>query len=162
MDRATWDAQWECKKPGRDGLVYGEFDETIHVIPQENFKFNPNFRTLAAQDWGYEDPAATPFIQFLPNGDAVIFDEIYERRKQTPVLIKHYLKPKYDLYKPEVWFVDPENPDAIAQMESAGIPTQGANKNIEIGIERVRSWLKTADGHVRLYVTSNCPLLIHL
>lgn len=156
MDRSTWDAQWECKKPGRDGLVYGEFDESIHVIPKESFKFNPNFRTIAAQDWGYEDPAATPFIQFLPNGDAVIFDEIYERRKQTPVLIKYFLRPKYELYRPEIWFVDPENPDAIAQMESAGIPTQGANKDIEIGIEKVRTWLKTADGHVRLYITSNC------
>jgi len=156
MDRTTWDAQWECKKPGRDGLVYGEFDESIHVIPQENFKFNPNFRTITAQDWGYEDPAATAFIQFLPNGDAVMFDEMYERRKQTPVLIKHYLKPKNDLYRPEVWLADPENPDAIAQMETAGFPVQEAVKDIEGGIEKVRSWLRTADGYVRLYITSNC------
>lgn len=156
MDRSTWDAQWECKKPGRDGLVYTEFDETVHVIPQENFKFNPEFPTYAAQDWGYEDPAATPFIQFLPNGDAVIFDEIYERRKQTPVLIKHYLKPAQDKYQADVWFADPENPDAIAQLEDAGIPVEGAVKELENGIELVRGWLRTADGYVRLYVTSNC------
>lgn len=156
MDRVTWDAQWECKKPGRDGLVYGEFDQAIHVIPRDSFKFNPDFKTIAAQDWGYEDPAATPFIQFLPNGDAIIFDELYERRKQVPVLIKHYLKPKWDLYKVDTWVVDPENPEAISQMENAGIKTQIASKDIENGIEKVRSWLKTADGHVRLYVTNNC------
>lgn len=156
MDRETWDTQWECKKPGRTGLVYGEFDESIHVIPEENFTFNPNFRTIAAQDWGYEDPAGTLFMQFLPNGDAVIFDEIYERRKQTPILIKDFLLPKYYKYRPEVWICDPEDPDSIAQMESSGIPTMGANKDIIDGIRKVRAWLKTADGYVRLYVTSNC------
>lgn len=156
MDRATWDAQWECKKPGRDGLVYGEFDEHVHVIPQDSFKFNPNFPTIAAQDWGYEDPAGTVFMQMLPNGDAVIFDELYERRKQTPLLIKKYLQPKHILYRPIAWIADPENADAIAQLESAGMPVIGANKDIEGGIEKVRGWLRTADGYVRLYVTDNC------
>jgi hypothetical protein len=156
MDRATWDAQWECKKPGTDGLVYGEFDEAVHVIPRASFTPNPNFRTIAAQDFGYEDPAGTLFIQFLPNGDAVIFDELYERRKQTPVLIKHFWVPLHLKYNPEVWIADTESPDAIAQMESAGLPVLGANKDIVNGIEKVRPWLRTADGYIRLYVTDNC------
>lgn len=156
MDRSTWDAQWECKKPGTDGLVYGEFDESVHVIPQSSFTFNPNFRTIAAQDFGYEDPAGTMFIQFLPNGDAVIFDEIYERRKQTPVLVKHFWVPKFNQYHPEAWFADTENPDAISQMESAGLPVLPAVKDIVNGIEKVRGWLRTADGYVRLYITDNC------
>lgn len=156
MDRSTWDAQWECKKPGREGLVYGEFDESVHVIPRSSFVFNSNFRTIAAQDWGYEDPAGTVFMQFLPNGDAVIFDELYERRKQTPLLIKKYLLPKHIQYKPEVWIADPESPDAMAQLEDEGMPVLGANKNIEIGIEKVRGWLRTADGYVRLYICDNC------
>lgn len=156
MDRATWDAQWECKKPGTEGLVYGEFDETVHVIPKENFTFNPFFKTVAAQDFGYEDPAGTIFMQFLPNGDAVIFDELYERRKQTPVLIKHYWVPKQDQYHATAWIADTENADAIAQMETAGLPVLGANKDIVNGIEKVRAWLRTADGYVRLYITDNC------
>lgn len=156
MDRETWDAQWECKKPGNSGLVYGEFDEAVHIIPQESFTFNPNFTTYAAQDFGYEDPAGTLFIQFLPNGDAVIFDELYERRKQTPVLLKHYWLPIQDKYHADSWFADTENADAISQMDSAGLPVIGANKDIDSGIRKVRSWLRTADGYVRLYVTSNC------
>lgn len=102
------------------------------------------------------DPAGTIFMQFMPNGDAVIFDELYERHKQTPVLIKHYWIPKHEKYHPEVWIADTENADAIAQMESAGLPVVGANKDIAVGIEKVRAWLKTADGYVRLYITSNC------
>lgn len=156
MDREVWDSQWECKKPGTSGLVYREFDETIHVIPEESFKFNPDYPCYAGQDFGYEDPASTIFLQFLPNGDAVIFDEIYERRKQTPVLAKYYWKPKQDRYQCISWFADTENADAISQMESIGIPVESADKDIVMGIAKVRSWLKTADNYVRLYVTSNC------
>lgn len=156
MDRTVWNAQWECKKPGSDGLVYREFDEAVHVISKNSFKFNPDYLCLAGQDFGYSDPAGTLFIQFLPNGDAIIFDELYERHKQTPVLVKHYWKPKQAQYNCAVWFADTENADAISQMESAGIPVVGANKDIISGVARVRSWFRTADGYVRLYITDNC------
>lgn len=156
IDRSVWDAQWECKKPGTEGLVYGEFDEAIHVIPKESFKFNPDYPCYAGQDFGYSDPAGTIFLQFLPNGDAVIFDELYERRKQTPVLAKYYWKPKQDKYNCRYWFADTENADAISQMESIGIPVLSADKNISMGISKVRSWFRTADGYIRLYITSNC------
>lgn len=53
MDRTTWDTQWECLKPGTSGLVYGEFDDTIHVIPQESFKLSlTNGEITPGQDWG--------------------------------------------------------------------------------------------------------------
>ena len=156
LDRETWDAQWECKKPGKSGLVYGEFDETVHVIPQSSFKYNSNYKCIAAQDFGYEDPAGTIFMQFLPNGDAIIFDELYIRRTQTPVLLHKYWIPKQQRYHCTAWIADTENADAISQMESAGLPVIGANKEIIPGIERVRSWLRTADGYVRLYITDNC------
>jgi phage terminase large subunit len=64
--------------------------------------------------------------------------------------------PKNKQYSPEIWFADTENPDAIAQMEDAGLPVMGANKDIVNGIEKVRPWLRTADGYVRLYITDNC------
>lgn len=156
LDRETWDAQWECKKPGRSGLVYSEFDEVVHVIPEDSFKYNANFKTVAAQDFGYSDPAATIFMQFLPNGDAVIFDELYEKNKQTPVLVKEFWLPKQKQYHCEAWIADPENAEAISQMEDKGLPVIGANKELVAGLDRVRSWLKTADGYVRLYITSNC------
>lgn len=156
MDRETWDSQWECKKPGNAGLVFGEFDESVHVIPRESFQFNPHYPTYAAQDFGYESPAATVAVQFLPNGDAVVFDEIYVRRVQTPVLIKNYLLPFQKKYNFNKWFADPENADAISQMESAGLPVEPAVKDLELGIRLIRSWLRTADGYVRLYITDNC------
>lgn len=156
MDRYSWDTQWECKKPGTEGLVYAEFDELINVIPKSSFKFNPNYPVVAGQDFGYNDPSATVFIQFLPNGDAVIFDELYINRTQTPVLLHKYWLPKYYKYKPWAWYCDPENADAISQMESAGIPVYPAIKDIELGIEKVRTWIKNADGYTRLYITSNC------
>jgi Phage terminase large subunit len=156
MDRDTWDNQWECKKPGKSGLVYGEFDETVHVIPRSSFTVNPNYRIIASQDFGYEDPAGTIFMQFLPNGDAVIFDELYIRRTQTPVLIKKHWVPKQNEYQAECWIADSENADAISQMSSAGIPVMGAIKDIVDGLDKVRGWLRTADGYVRLYVCDNC------
>lgn len=156
LDRETWDNQWECKKPGKTGLVYGEFDETIHVIPRGDFKFNPHYRTIFAQDFGYEDPASTICIQFLPNGDAVIFDELYIRRVQTPVLLNKYWVPLDNKYKPECWVADTENADAISQMQSKGLNVESANKEIVEGISRVRAWLRTVDGYVRLYVCDNC------
>ena len=114
MDREVWDAQWECKKPGTSGLVYREFDETIHVIPEESFKFNPDYPCYAGQD--FDEELAYYFTVFA-NGDAVIFDEIYERRKQT-VLAKHYWKPNKIVTQCINWFADTENADAISQMES--------------------------------------------
>ena len=156
MDRETWDNQWECKRPGTQGLVYTEFDESVHVIPQSKFVFNPHYKTISAVDPGYEDPAASPFIQFLPNGDAIIFDEVYERHKQSPVYLRNYYMPKHNLYKPEGCFVDPENADVFSQVEDEGVNALVPNKNILGGLESVRKWLKTSDGHTRLYITSNC------
>lgn len=160
IDRNVWDAQWECKKPEGSGLVYGEFDEMVHVIPQSSFKYNPNYKVIAAQDFGYEDPASTVFIQFLPNGDAIIFDELYIRRTQTPVLVKKFWVPKQSQYHAVAWVADTESADAISQMESAGLPVVGATKDIVEGLGKVRAWLRTADGYVRLYVTSNCVNVI--
>ena len=158
LDRETWDCQWECKKPGRKGLVYTDFDETVNVIPRSSFTFNPKLPVAFATDFGFEDPSGTACMQFLPNGDAVIFDELYIRRTQTPVLIEKYWKPLYERYYSESfeWYGDSENPDAISQMNSAGLPVQPAIKRIIKGIEKVRSWIRNADGYSRLYVCDNC------
>lgn len=45
-------------------------------------------------------------------------------------------------------------------MNSASIPTIGADKELLEGINTVRSWLMTADGYTRIYITSNCKNLI--
>lgn len=160
LDRDTWDAQWECKKPGREGLIYSEFSDQIHII--DSWKWRPDLTTIAGQDFGYNNPAHTVYFQILANDDIIIFDEDFHMKTSTPTLIHRYWKPKFYRYRIKEWWSDPRGSDQIDQMKSAGLPAKPSRDagDVDAGISTIRDFLKSHDGRPRLFVTKNCKHLI--
>lgn len=57
------------------GRVFKEFDEERHVT---DLTFNPGWQTVAAVDYGYNNPNVWLLIQIGPWGEINVLDEIYE------------------------------------------------------------------------------------
>lgn len=57
------------------GRVFGEFDEEIHVT---DLTYNPAWQTVAAVDYGFNNPNVWLLIQIGPWGEVNVLDEIYE------------------------------------------------------------------------------------
>jgi len=154
LDRETWDAQWECKKPGRDGLVYKEFDD-IHII--DRFDRSLYLPVDAGQDFGYTNPAHTVFMQKTNRDQIIIFDEIVRTQTTLNLLISEWWKPAQEEYNTLDWICDPEDPNAIAQMRQANIPARAAvDREVDAGIRTLRGLIKPSLGEPRLYILAKC------
>jgi hypothetical protein len=160
LDREVWDAQWECKKPGREGLVYREFDEDVHLV--DEIPYRPGLLTLAGQDFGYTHPAATIIIQVTPSEDILLIDELYMEKTNTNILTYRYWLPMQRRYRCSEWICDPRGNDEIDQMKAANIPAKpGTDALVEAGIRTVRSFLKTHRGRSRIFISKRrCPNFI--
>ena len=158
LDRAKWDAQWECKKPGREGLVYDLFDENVHIL--DSWIFDPSLPTYAGQDFGYTNPSHTIFAQVTPSEDIVIFDEIVKKQTPTPHLVHIFFKPAHQKYKIQGWYSDPRGNDEIAQMKEAGLPAIAANSDVAAGIDTVRHFLMPPSKRAKLFIAKKCMYTI--
>ena len=69
---------------GVEGLVYENFSAENIVSTEAN----PNQPFELAVDDGYIDPRAILFIQTLPGGDILVFDELYQTKKLEEQSIK--------------------------------------------------------------------------
>jgi hypothetical protein len=79
LDREIWDAQWECKKPDSQGLIYSNFDDSLNT--ELDFKLDKvNKQIYIWEDYGAsrDHPDVLLFVQVdLYNQTITIFDEIY-------------------------------------------------------------------------------------
>lgn len=92
-DKDTWEAQQECKKPSREGLIYANLDKEKHGI--RNYQPKPEYGNIyQGLDPGGSNPHAVVWIQvlnvsieverfdgkkiILPEGARVVFKEIYK------------------------------------------------------------------------------------
>lgn len=57
------------------GRVFKEFDEEVHVT---DLSYNPGWQTVAAVDYGFNNPNVWLLIQIGPWGEINVLDEIYE------------------------------------------------------------------------------------
>jgi len=77
--------EWEAKFIAYGGLVFPEFDETIHV---RSLQYNPTVRTSLWVDPGSAAPYACLLVQITPDEHVFVLDEIYVTQKTTAQIIR--------------------------------------------------------------------------
>ncbi len=126
--RAAWlHGDWYA---GVEGLVFDGFTDD-NVTDNEP---DPDRPVELAIDDGYIDPRATLFIQKRPDGSAVVFDELYQRKTLEEQTIDDILR-RCTLHKvatPEIAAVSHEAVALRRRLREAGIPA--------------RNWIVPADG----------------
>ena len=153
---------------GIEGLVYDTFtaDNLTDMEP------DPERPVELAIDDGYVDPRATLFIQRLPGGDILVFDELY----QTKTLEERTVADIIDRCtangwpRPELAAVSHEAPALRERLRKADIPARNwlATKTLVTGerskrvaaIKRTRELVCDGQGHRAIKVHRRCKHLL--
>ena len=134
----VFEREWECSFDSAEGLVYGLFDEKLHVRrPAPNTRWN---EVLVGVDHGWEDPGVFLVLGVLGSGrDAVVhvIEEVYERHQQESWWIEK-AKGIRGRFPFAAWFGDPSRPDRIrAIADNAHVKFAPANNAIQDGVSAV-------------------------
>jgi phage terminase large subunit len=142
------------------GLVYGEFDEKIHVVKEVDYpKYMKRITDYyAGNDWGYTNPAAILYFGITHDEDVILFNEIYETQKTNPELrVLHFDKQDKGKFNIQTMYSDPAEPSDIKEFQDNSIPAVPGNNDIEPGIRKVKEFLRLRkNGLPRLYVFERC------
>lgn len=153
----------------KEGLVYDNFSEE-NIIAEGRPSYH-DWDIFIGIDFGYANPTAICFMAVSHLQQQVVqFDEIYVTRKSIDQIEELILEKllKYNLNRDAVKEILTDPAGNAAELSSGISPVDYlrmspyrwhvANKGSEIapGIALVRSFVKSADGTVRFYVTNNC------
>ena len=151
-----------------EGLVYSEFTPD-NLTDEEPDKERP---VELAIDDGYIDPRATLFIQRKPDGDVLVFDELYqtkilEERTVADILARCEAN---GWMRPEIAAVSHEAPALRERLRRADIPARNwlAAKSLVPGerskriaaIKHTRSLICDGQGHRAIQVHRRCRHLL--
>lgn len=142
---------------GNDDVVYDNFDFKKHLIP--NFQVPKDWKRYRALDFGYRAPFfcgwfavagkdAKEYNKSLKPGDIVLYRELYYTQRTASVNAGRVKE--FSVYadgKPEKfeWTVSDWDSGDRADFEAVGIYTIMANKDITVGIQKVRERLGNTD-----------------
>lgn len=137
-----------------EGVIFEEFDETVHVI--EPFPVPASWPLRLAVDWGYTNPAVLQWWREDPDGRLYLQREAYH----TGVLVEDLAKQiraimdvNPDEPTPTAIVCDHDAEDRATLERHLGIVTTPARKTVSDGIQAVQSRLRPAgDGKPRLFV----------
>ncbi|OGV54580.1 MAG: hypothetical protein A2X49_11230 [Lentisphaerae bacterium GWF2_52_8] len=131
-----------------DGAVYDEFNEDMHVIAP--FEIAQDWRRVRAIDFGFTNPFVCLWGALDHDGRLYLYREHY----QAGVRVSVHAKTLGELTGQEriEWSVADHDAGERAELESAGIRTSCASKNVREGIQAVKRMLAPAgDGKPRLF-----------
>lgn len=150
----AWRSEMLCELPSREGLVFADFDQKVHLISCD---WQPGRRTLAAIDFGYVNPFVCLFFQLDEDDRLYLFDEYYLKGKST---LEHArkLRGKFQSYEVRECFADPAGRDQRAILKEQGIAVKPARNDLEAGLEAVRQRLKVDPdtGKPGLFISHRC------
>ena len=136
-----------------EGLVYSEFSQDATLGHVQEFEVNPDWQKVRSIDFGYVNPFVCLWGAIDNDGRLYIYDEHY----QSKLLIEEHAAIIKEVEGPFTWTVSDWDAQERAELESAGISTVRAQKEIVIGIQKVKARLKRqADGKPRLIVHPRC------
>lgn len=139
-----------------EGAVYDEFDEDVHVV--EPFEVPKDWRRVRGIDFGYSNPFVCLWGALDGDGRLHIYRERYQARTLTR---DHATAIKEAESAAWLWTVADHDAEERAQLESCGIHTKAARKDVLPGIEAVKNRLRVQpDGKPRLTVSKSCQNLI--
>lgn len=150
------------------GMVYKEFDEGFHVIPEEDLKIDPGWEKFRSIDFGYENPFVCLYIAVDEQDRVIVYDEYYKRHATVEQHAK-FLNEEEEAAFPtdpitgvnrgryEYTTCDPTGASGRASLLEKGIPTLAVRSDVAHGLEAVRQQLKIrADCTPGLCVSSRC------
>lgn len=169
---ASWDAF--------EGMVYHEFRRDIHVV--RPFKIPDNWERHIRIDHGYRAPSAILLAAVSPDGDVYVYKEIYEREwlirelilgdpREKKFGLKDYIKGTKSFKTAKI---DPSTRrrtgksgesdfDEYLRHWPSSLPSlQLARNDVQLGIDRVKSYLKIHPKLQRpmLYIFESCSNLL--
>ena len=158
---------------GFGGLVYSEFDESVHVI--EPFTVPTDWYDLISIDPGLNNPLSCHWYAVDYDGNVYVIAEHYEAKRD----ILYHSKKIKEKCKQLGWktlsngnyyaLIDSAaNQKTLSGVKSVaelfyelGITVNTkVNKDLFSGIQRVKSYLKNANGQAKLFIFKNCVNLI--
>lgn len=141
-----------------EGAVYDAFEPETHLfdaLPPHSGHW-PRFRSI---DFGYTNPFCCLWGAVDGDGRLWIYRELYERGKRADELAPRIIAAEDADF---TTVADPEDAEARAVLQAAGLYTTAADKAVIPGIQAVQQRLeKAGDGRPRLYVASSCVNVIN-
>lgn len=163
-----------------EGMVYSEFDRSIHVI--KPFRIPDDWEIRIGADDGYRNAAAWIYGAISPDGDVYIWEEFYQKEWDVDEICKKgKIDPATGNKIPSAFDKLKGRKPTQCRMDSAAkgvrngqsnwnlyienlpswFPFQEAEKSVQTGIERVKMYLKPdARGKPRLYIFDTCVNLL--
>lgn len=172
--KESFDQNFGAKFTTHAGRVYNEFSRDTHVV--KGMGFEKGWRTYVAMDFGYRQPSVL-WLQVgrIDGRDEIhIINEIGHQENLTDEqLLNKILKINKDnKYEISAYYGDPAGIGVQSQTGLGPIQTfsrkgvrvqfktDKLSRNIPAGIEKVRSYIKDANGAIRLYVSDVCAGII--
>lgn len=166
VDEMTYRQEFLAEFVTQQGMVYDDFgDENI----LEDVDLDPHWEYYLGVDFGYANPTAIAFFGVDTDRELVFqFDEIYAARKSMHELgeMIHERLGEHGLTYSDLDYVftDPAgNAEELSSgispvdfLRRAGFHVRNMGSEIAPGVALVRSFIKTADGERRYFVTQNC------
>lgn len=155
------------------GLVYTEFDENVHVI--EPFEVPKEWQDNISIDPGLHNPLSAHFYAVDYDGNVYVVAEHFESERDVSYHAECIKKiaDRLDWKRNSAGKLSALIDPAANQKTLSGVKTvvelfsenginvsTKVNKDMFSGIATVKSYLRTADGRVRLYIFKNCVNLI--
>lgn len=135
-----------------EGAVYTEFDEDVNVV--EPFAIPADWQRFRAIDFGFTNPFVCLWGAADHDGRLYIYRELYRDQTLTSVNAASIREMSGD--EKYQWTVADHDAEERAELNSLGIHTVAAIKEVSTGIEAVKKRLnKAADGRPRLYFFSD-------
>lgn len=140
---------------GSGNIVYDNFDPKVNIVP--NFNIPKTWRLFRSLDFGYRAPFFCGWFAVAGEdaaeygykpGDVFLYREIYYTQRTAGVNAEQVKK--FSFYPdgtPEKYGITVADWDSgdRAEFESKGIYTEKANKDITLGIQKVRERLGNTD-----------------
>ncbi|MBN1765499.1 MAG: hypothetical protein JW860_09605 [Sedimentisphaerales bacterium] len=160
----AWRAEMLCQQPNLEDQVFGEFDPRVHV---RKIGYNPNLPLYRSIDFGFSNPTACLFIQVNKAINEVYIIDEHVQNKIALDEQARIIQEKVP-YPVAATYCDPAgNQRSIItgtavtyEMATLGIPCRTRHSKILDGVEKIRSFLKPASGHPRLFIAPKCQNLI--
>jgi hypothetical protein len=124
------------------GRVFKGFDEEVHV---GDLKFNPEWQTFGAVDYGFRNPNVWLLVQVDPHGELVnVLGEVYEKGLGPDQFVARIQEKHLDPSGLLAFYPDPASPGDTDVLERSlkvrGRPHTGGP--LKDRLDLIRTWLK--------------------
>ncbi len=173
LDETTKQARRYGKFCTREGLVYPEFDESVHVIPP--FKIPEDWQATISIDPGLKNPLSAHWYAVDFDGNVYVVAEHYA----ADMGVDEHAQAIWEISKALGWKTDAKGRlcaliDAAADARTLAasktvselfyergiLVNPRVNKEIFAGIAQVKSYLNRKNGLPDLYIFENCTNMI--